>query len=85
MRNKTYKHETIETAVPYELEPTPQPILPLDGVKITRNNELDILHEIKRYARFGARKAGSVALMGLEATVNVLDEVMYPNRDNAVQ
>lgn len=71
-----YKNQTIETLVPYEnIE---APILDVGGLRITRNAQLDVLHEIRRYTRFGAKRAGRVAFKGIELTLDALDQVMYP-------
>lgn len=46
----------------------------LETFAIYRDGEIDRLHEIKRYATFVAKSIGHVAYVGLEATINALDE-----------
>lgn len=74
MNRKTkYQNITIETAVPYELEPTQPELFNPPGVKIVRYGQLDIIHQIGRYSRLGMETASNVALRGLKASFNVVD------------
>lgn len=46
----------------------------LETFAIYRDGQLDKFHEIKRYATFTLKSIGHVAYVGLEATINALDE-----------
>lgn len=52
----------------------------LQGIPVYEGTELVKTHEMARYGLYGLKMIGYVAYRGLEVTVNVLDEILQPNK-----